>query len=145
MFMPTLPISTVFRTITGPTARQAQQALTDLDSLFGALLRRLRGSNTWLLATADHGFIDSPTRRVIDLADHAQLAARLLRPLCGERRAAYCYVAPDNRPAFEAYVRRHLARATHLYASERLIAAGWFGPATASSAPCRRESATTRW
>ncbi|KFB67579.1 nucleotide pyrophosphatase/phosphodiesterase family protein [Candidatus Accumulibacter vicinus] len=112
----------------GTDSRQAQQTLSTVDTLFGELLHKLRGSNTWVLLTADHGFIDSPHRRVISLDDHPQLAALLLRPLCGERRVAYCYVAAANRPAFEDYVRRHLARAAHLYASDRLIAGGWFGP-----------------
>ena len=112
----------------GTDSRQARQALSDFDTLFGDFLRRLRGSNCWLLATADHGFIDSPGRRVIQLDDHPQLVALLQRPLCGERRAAYCYVAAHHRPAFEAYVRRHLGRAAHLHVSQRLIAAGWFGP-----------------
>jgi predicted AlkP superfamily pyrophosphatase or phosphodiesterase len=112
----------------GTDSRQAQQTLAAFDALFGDLLRQLRGSNTWVLVTADHGFVDSPPRRVISLDDHPQLAALLLRPLCGERRVAYCYVEQENRPAFEAYVRRHLARAAHLYDSDRLIAAGWFGP-----------------
>ncbi|RDE51904.1 MAG: alkaline phosphatase family protein [Candidatus Accumulibacter meliphilus] len=112
----------------GTDSRQAQQTLAAFDAHFGELRRRLRGSNTWLLVTADHGFIDSPGRRVIDVDDHPQLAALLQRPLCGERRVAYCYVAEAKRPAFETYVRRHLGRACHLYASEQLIAAGWFGP-----------------
>ena len=112
----------------GTDSRQAQQTLAGFDRLFGELLRRLRGSNTWLLVTADHGFIDSPGRRVIHLDEHPQFAALLHRPLCGERRAAYCYVEPARRPAFEAYAHRHFARAAHLYASDRLIAAGWFGP-----------------
>ncbi|MCM8610643.1 alkaline phosphatase family protein [Accumulibacter sp.] len=112
----------------GSDSRQAQRALADLDAGFGGLLRVLRGSNNWLLVTADHGFIDSPARRVISLDDHPRLAALLQRPLCGERRVAYCYVAESDRPAFEAYVRRHLSRAVHLYASEHLVAAGWFGP-----------------
>jgi hypothetical protein len=77
----------------GTDSRQAQQTLAAFDALFGDLLRQLRGSNTWVLVTADHGFIDSPPRRVISLDDHPQLAALLLRPLCGERRVAYCYVA----------------------------------------------------
>ncbi|WP_300321889.1 alkaline phosphatase family protein [Accumulibacter sp.] len=112
----------------GTDSRQARQTLAEFDSQFGALTRRLRGSNSWLLVTADHGFIDSPARRVIDLDDHPQLAALLHRPLCGERRVAYCYVAPGDRPAFENYVHRHLGRACHLYPSEQLVAAGWFGP-----------------
>ncbi|EXI74582.1 MAG TPA: alkaline phosphatase family protein [Candidatus Accumulibacter phosphatis] len=112
----------------GSDSRQAQHALAEIDSGFAELLRRVRGSNSWLVLTADHGFIDSPPRRVITLDDHPQLAALLQRPLCGERRVAYCYVAEDDRPAFEAYVRRHLARAVHLHRSEQLVAAGWFGP-----------------
>ena len=112
----------------GTDSRQAVHTLAAFDDLFGDFLRRVRGSRSWVLVTADHGFIDSPPRRVISLDDHPQLGDLLLRPLCGERRVAYCYVAPDKRPAFEAYVRRHLARAAHLYASDRLIAAGWFGP-----------------
>ncbi|HNC53230.1 MAG TPA: alkaline phosphatase family protein [Accumulibacter sp.] len=112
----------------GTDSQQARQTLTAIDTLVGGLLRDLRGSNTWILLTADHGFIDSPNRRVIQLDDHPQLAALLMRPLCGERRLAYCYVAAEARPAFENYVRRHLARAAHLYASHKLIAAGWFGP-----------------
>ena len=112
----------------GSDSRQAQRALADIDAGFGELLRFVRGSNSWLLVTADHGFIDSPARRVISLDDHPGLAALLQRPLCGERRVAYCYVAEDDRQAFEAYVRRHLARAVHLHASEHLLAAGWFGP-----------------
>jgi hypothetical protein len=112
----------------GTDSRAAQQTLRSFDALFGNFLRDVRGSNSWVLVTADHGFIDSPNRRVISLDDHPQLAALLLRPLCGERRVAYCYVAPEKRLAFEDYVHRHLARATHLYASDRLIAAGWYGP-----------------
>jgi len=112
----------------GSDSRQAQRALAEVDAGFAELLRNVRGSNSWLVVTADHGFIDSPPRRVITLDDHPLLAALLQRPLCGERRVAYCYVAGKDRPAFEAYVRRHLARAVHLHASAHLVAAGWFGP-----------------
>ncbi|HPT49113.1 MAG TPA: alkaline phosphatase family protein [Accumulibacter sp.] len=112
----------------GTDSRQAMQTLSQFDTLFGELLCKLRGSDTWLLVTADHGFIDSPGRHVICLDDHPHLQTLLSRPLCGERRVAYCYVAPENKAAFETYIRRHFGRATHLYASERLVAAGWFGP-----------------
>ncbi len=112
----------------GTGSRPALQALSQFDALFGRLIEQLRGSQSWLLVTADHGFIDSPHRHVVNLNDHPALVELLQRPLCGERRAAYCYVAPDNRPAFGAYVRRHLSRAVHLYDSRCLIDAGWFGP-----------------
>ncbi len=52
----------------------------------------------------------------------------LLRPLCGERRVAYCYVKPDRRADFEGYVRDHFAERAELHPSRELVDLGWFGP-----------------
>jgi predicted AlkP superfamily pyrophosphatase or phosphodiesterase len=94
----------------GTDSRQAQHTLSQFDvRLRQAACAGCGGSSTWLLVTADHGFIDSPTRRVISLDDHPRLAALLLRPLCGERRAAIATLrresagfrglcAPPSRP-----------------------------------------------
>jgi len=112
----------------GTDSERARQTLAALDYAFGEFLREVEGSDSWLIATADHGFIDSPPERVVDLDAHPQLATLLARPLCGERRAAYCYVAEADRPAFEAYVRQKLAPCADLWRSSELIAAGWFGP-----------------
>lgn len=112
----------------GTGSKQAQQTLAALDAVFGEFLRDAQGSDSWLIATADHGFIDSPAERVISLDDHPQLAALLTRPLCGERRAAYGYVSASQRPAFESYVQQKLGHCVDLRRSGDLIAAGWFGP-----------------
>lgn len=112
----------------GTDSKQAQQTLAALDTVFGEFLRDVQGSDSWLIATADHGFIDSPPERIVSLDDHPQLAALLTRPLCGERRAAYCYVNESKRCAFEAYIQRHLAHCLDLRRSSDLITAGWFGP-----------------
>ena len=111
----------------GCASEQAQRTLAELDALFGELVDAVRGSDSWLIVTADHGFIDSPAQHVVCLDDHPRLAALLARPLCGERRAAYCYVATDKRAAFEDYVREHLAHCAELRVSADLIAAGCFG------------------
>ncbi len=112
----------------GSRSAEAGQALATLAALFGEFVAQVEGSDSWLLATADHGFIDSPPDRVVRLDDHRELAAMLTRPLCGEARVAYCYVAAAKRPAFAAYVRRHLAHCAELVPSAELIEAGWFGP-----------------
>lgn len=112
----------------GCNSAPARRTLAALDQGFGELLRDAQGSDSWLLVTADHGFIDSPPQRVVSLDDHPQLAALLSQPLCGERRAAYCYVAPENRAAFADYVGEHLAHCADLRESAALIDAGWFGP-----------------
>lgn len=112
----------------GTTSPQVAQALALFTAAFADFARTVAGSDAWLLASADHGFVDSPEDRVVDLDTHPRLAALLARPLCGERRAAYGYVDEKNRPAFAAYVGEHLARCAELVPSRELIAAGWFGP-----------------
>jgi hypothetical protein len=102
-----------------------------LDAGFGRLLPALAGADVTVLITADHGFIDAPPERRVQLEDHPRLAATLARPLCGERRVAYCYVRPGRERAFEEYVRGELSDRTLLYPSRRLVEEGWFGPGPA--------------
>jgi hypothetical protein len=59
---------------------------------------------------------------------HPALARTLARPLCGERRAAYCYVRDDSRERFEQYVRNELYDRAILHPSDALVRQGWFGP-----------------
>ncbi len=98
-----------------------------MDQAFAGFLERLEGSDTTVVLTADHGFVDVPAERRIDLADHPTLAAMLLRPLCGEPRAAYCYVKPGREKDFEEYIATRLAAQAEAYPSAELVARGWFG------------------
>lgn len=112
----------------GTSSEQACAVLGQIDAGFGAFVEAVSGRDAWVIVSADHGLIDSPPERNITLDEHPDLAALLARPLCGERRVAYCHVAPANHAAFEAYVREHLPHCADLYTSEELIATGWFGP-----------------
>ncbi|MFN7088063.1 MAG: alkaline phosphatase family protein [Burkholderiales bacterium] len=112
----------------GITSSRCANEFAALDEAFADFLKGLSGSDTMVLVTADHGFIDAPPEHRIDLENHPRLAATLARPLCGERRAAYCYVRPDRRADFEAYVENELADAAWLARSADLVAAGLFGP-----------------
>lgn len=112
----------------GAYGEAAAAELRELDAGFARLLERLHGSNTTIIVTADHGFIDSPEARSIDLAQHPELSAMLTLPLCGEPRVAYCYVAQGRRDDFEANVAQTLGHATRCVRSDALVRAGWFGP-----------------
>lgn len=102
-----------------------------LDEAFGAFLAAIAGSDTVVLACADHGFIDSPPERQIDLAQHPKLAETLARPLCGERRVVYCYVRPGQATRFEDYVAENFGHCMDAFPSRTLIEQGWFGPGEA--------------
>jgi hypothetical protein len=90
-------------------------------------LRSVAGTDTLVVLTADHGFIDSPTKRQIQLHDHPQLARLLLRPLCGERRFAYCYMRPDAHADFEDYIADTFAGAMEAWPRDKLLDEGWYG------------------
>lgn len=111
----------------GIASKEVARCFATLDAGFGHLLDELKGSDTALVVTADHGFIDVAPEQALDLAQYPDLAATLALPLCGERRAVWCYVHPDRAWRFEQCVAEQLADQTWLYRSEDLIARGWFG------------------
>jgi predicted AlkP superfamily pyrophosphatase or phosphodiesterase len=111
----------------GITSREALAHLTELDGAFGGFLAEISGTSTTVIVTADHGFIDARTDQAIELETHPQLAHMLSLPLCGERRAAYCYVHASERERFGEYVAAHIEAYADLKDSKYLIEAGYFG------------------
>jgi hypothetical protein len=97
-----------------------EQALTDF-------MVASAGTDTLVLVTADHGLIDTAPPDRIDLADHPELAACLSLPLCGEPRAALCYLRPRRVQAFEDYCQNLLGGHALLRPSQDLIQQGLFG------------------
>ena len=112
----------------GCESAQAAAEHEKVDAAFAELRRRLRGTETTLLVTADHGFVDSPERRSVRLDDHPELAALLARPLCGEQRTPWCYLRPGAAADFERYVATRLAEAATAVPVRQLLDEGWFGP-----------------
>jgi predicted AlkP superfamily pyrophosphatase or phosphodiesterase len=112
----------------GIGSAEVQSELGRVDAAFGRLLEELAGTDTLVVATADHGFVDTRPETVVDLDDHPPLAATLAVPLCGEPRVAYCYVKPGHERAFERHVETRLAHCASLVRSADLLAQGWFGP-----------------
>ena len=111
----------------GVGSRQVADHLQEIDRFFQRLLAELQGTDTLVLVTADHGFIDTRAETTVRLSDHPQLAEVLMAPLCGEPRLAYCYVHPNRTSQFERYVAERLSHQTELFPSAQLLAEGWFG------------------
>ena len=107
--------------------RRTTAHFRDLDQRLQRLTVRSRGSDTLFLVTADHGLIDTPRSRYVELKHHPELAQCLTLPLCGEPRLAYCYVRPDRVSRFTAYVRTRLHGHCMLLSREQLIRRGFYG------------------
>lgn len=112
----------------GTSDARVTQRLQQIDAAVATLQAKLAGTNTLLIVTADHGFIDAPKDHLIALDEHPELAAMLLRPLCGERRLAYAYVRPECHADFQDYVNEHLSDACRCIPTAEFIVEGWFGP-----------------
>ena len=110
----------------GSESKEAAEQLEKFDRAFGSLISRLSGTQSRIVATADHGFIDVAPEESLELP--AELAAMLRFPLCGERRVAYCYV---HSPAqFMDRARQWLGDRADVRPSRELLREGWFGPGT---------------
>lgn len=111
----------------GIASRETAAHLARLDAAFDEFLGAIAGTDTTVIVTADHGFVDAAADEAVELEAHPELARMLRLPLCGEPRAAYCYVDGARREAFADYVTAHLAARADVYDSEYLIESGWFG------------------
>jgi len=101
------------------------------DAAFGALLARLAGTDSIVVATADHGFVDVAPEESLELQDAPGLSALLRYPLCGERRIVYCHVQPDRVDAFLQRATDWLGARGVARPSQGLVDEGWFGPGDA--------------
>ena len=108
----------------GCESREALQKLAALDEAFGRLLAGLAGSESLVLATADHGFMDAPPEQCLE--PPSAIASRLRFPLCGERRVAYCHVRDEQE--FIALAGEWLGAKAQVRPSRELVEEGWFGP-----------------
>ena len=111
----------------GMESEQARAHFRDIDAQYARFLRDIRGTNTTVLVTADHGHLDARPGDLVRLEDHPVLADSLAMPLCGEPRAAFCYLRPDRVESFTAYCREVLGERFDLYPSRALLDAGLFG------------------
>ena len=108
----------------GCESAAAAKQFAIIDAAFGEALQRLGGTETIIIATADHGFIDVAPQDSLELP--AVLFPHLKFPLCGERRIAYCHVhAPSE---FMKRARDWLEDRADVMPSERLVEDGWLGP-----------------
>ena len=111
----------------GMESRAAQRHFHEIDREFSRFVRAIRGTDTLVIATADHGQMDGGPSYHFLLNDHPDIADTLTLPLCGESRLAYCYVRPGKEHEFEHAVKHDLGDAVTVCRSQDLLEKGYFG------------------
>jgi len=98
-----------------------------LDKQFEALCKSLENNNYSLMLTADHGLINSGEENTIVLNDYPEILDCLEQPLCGEPRAAFCYVKPGKLNKFRSLIVDQLGQFCNIYETQELIDTNTFG------------------
>lgn len=111
----------------------AVKQFLDFEARLEEFIDDVKGTDTLVMVTADHGFIDSPGDRQIHVDDHVALGELLSRPVCGERRFAYCYLKPGMHADFEDYVATVFSGRAEAWPREKLLDEQWLGPGPASA------------
>lgn len=111
----------------GVGSAQVAHHLRELDAAFAAFLTEAAGSGALVLVTADHGLIDTVPARVIQLEAYPAIARHLTLPLCGEPRAAFCYVRSGQGRGFVDAVTGELGAAAEVLPGGEALERGLFG------------------
>lgn len=101
-------------------------AATEVDGLLARLVDGLPGDAA-LLVTADHGQLNVPVERRVDLDADPRLRAGV-RVVAGEPRVRYLHVAPGALTDVLATWSAVLGDAARVLSREEAVATGWFGP-----------------
>ena len=111
----------------GVEHKKSEKHFKEIDKKLRSFIKSLKGTNTLLIITADHGFVNTPIERIIKLEDHPKMKECLTLPLCGEGRVAYCYIHPEKAKQFENYVKNNLGKYCLIFKSQELINKNYFG------------------
>ena len=111
----------------GVEHKKIEKHFKEIDKRLKSFVKGLKGTNTLLIITSDHGFIDTPPERIIKLEDHPKMKECLTVPLCCAGRITYCYVRPIKTKQFETYVKNKLSKYCYIFKSQELIDKNYFG------------------
>jgi hypothetical protein len=116
----------------GLTSPEWHAAASDVDSLVARLVEGLP-ADAALVITADHGQLDVPPDRRIDIDSDPELSAGVWL-FAGEPRVRYLHTAPGAAADVLAAWRERAGHAAWIGSREEAIATGWYGPFTQSYA-----------
>ncbi len=111
----------------GSKSKDVMKHFVDFDRQLMKFISSIDLSNTTVLLTADHGFVQTPKSKEILVSNHPKLKGCLTMPLYGEQRISYAYVKPSKVKDFEKYMKIKLGYACSIIKSEDAIKKNYFG------------------
>jgi hypothetical protein len=113
--------------IYGTNSEISKAVFLEIEKKIKFLVNSLKGTNTKLIITADHGFIDTTPSDRIYVKDINGLDECLTIPLTGEPRVRYCHVKPAKIKDFKRIIKTKLSKYCWCFSSEQLINDHFYG------------------
>jgi len=101
--------------------------LEEIDRALGKLVMHLKGTDTVLVVTADHGLVDALPPNCIELRDVPGFYDCLAVVPSGDARAVQCFVRPARVKEFLSLVRKRLSKFCICVSGEYLLESRMFG------------------
>lgn len=111
----------------GTNHKNVLSNFNEFSNKLNKFITSLKGTNTILIITADHGQSDVKVSNRIWLKNHPKMKDCLSMPLTGEHRFAYCYIKPNKEKEFVEYVKTKLKRYCTIHKSKDLLKKNYFG------------------
>lgn len=102
--------------------------LAAIDRALAGLVRKLRGTGTALIVTADHGLVDSAPAHRISFREIPGFYDCLAVLPSGDARCAHCFVRPSKVRKFRRIFFQCLEKSCACVRGEDLLRLGVFGP-----------------
>jgi Type I phosphodiesterase / nucleotide pyrophosphatase len=119
--------------LSGVDSPDWRRAVADVDRIIGRVVNGLP-ADAALLVTADHGQLNVPPDKRLDLHRDPRLSAGIA-VVAGEPRVRYLHTVPGARDDVLAAWRAVLGSAAWIGTREETVAAGWFGPVPPAHLP----------
>lgn len=112
----------------GVKSAKTRKHFKEINKRLKKFMQRIRGSDTTLIITADHGHLDVPKNKVINISkDHPKLYECLSMPLSGDVRAACCYVKLGKERQFLDYMRTKFKDSFDVHKSSDILKRNFYG------------------
>ncbi|MFT4343882.1 MAG: alkaline phosphatase family protein [Candidatus Woesearchaeota archaeon] len=118
---------------TGSKSEEVRLLFQDIDKRIKSLARTLKDTNTLLIVTADHGFMDTVPERRLFVDDIPGLYECLTIPMAGEGRTRDCFIRPHKVDDFKRIYKKYLQKYCWCFEGTELIKNGLYGLGKPSS------------
>ncbi len=112
---------------TGSTSPELSDLFYSISEKIEGLVNKIKGTNSIIIITADHGLVDGDVKKRININEFPEIHNMLDFPLCGEPRAAYCYVKERYKKDFIRIVSDRIGFAVEVLTKEQMMREDYFG------------------